>query len=126
MLENLIGCKLLYLSTSGFIVEKDGNIKHFDFIEDFGDCCGYNKISCDLYTNFSDNINENPIITNVERLDEVDVYEDESFCIITFFGLDKKIAEVNTCSSSRSGWQYGACVTVKCKETEESELLSCW
>lgn len=126
MLENLIGCKLLYLSTSGFTVEKDSNIKHFDFVEDFGDCCGYNNISCDLYINFSDNINENPIITNVETLNETDVDEDADCCIITFFGLDKKIAEVTTYSSSGSGWCYGACVEVKCRETKESELLSCW
>ena len=49
---------------------------------------------------------------------------DSDILKLTFFGEHKAIAEVNSLSSSGSGWCYGACVTLRCRETGEEHMLT--
>lgn len=45
---------------------------------------------------------------------------------ITFFGLAKKLAMIESYSSSGSGWEYGATVTLVCKETGAEATVTSW
>lgn len=45
---------------------------------------------------------------------------------LTDFGLAKKLAVVDSYSSSGSGWQYGATVTLICKETGDEAVVTTW
>lgn len=124
MLSQLIGCQLIDVNNEGFTVRGyHGYLKHYKFIDDPGDCCGYNEIEGKLLVETDQK--RMPVITRVEQVVGNAEY-DGQVCHITFFGEDKKLAEINTESGSGSGWQYGACVTVKCVETEEEEVLSEW
>lgn len=126
MLENLIGYQLVSLDDSGFVVTKDGEFKHFEFNEDYGDCCGYNNICTTLF--IDDNVlKNNPVITNIviDNDNKEDNCDGEAITI-TFFGGDKMLSKIESESGSGSGWQYGATVTCKCVETKEEEILSSW
>lgn len=124
MLSQLIGRQLVGVNNEGFTVSGyNGYLKHYKFIDDPGDCCGYNEIEGKLLIDTDPK--RMPVITRVEQVVEEGEY-DCQLCHITFFGEDKKLAEINTESGSGSGWQYGACVTVKCVETGEEEVLSEW
>lgn len=68
---------------------------------------------------------ENPVITKIEDTEEQE-YCREQKVRITFFGLDKKIAEINASAGSESGWGYGACVSVWCVESGKNETLASW
>lgn len=68
---------------------------------------------------------ENPVITKIEDTEEQEDYGEQKVRI-TFFGLDKKIAEINASAGSGSGWAYGACVSVWCVENNKSETLASW
>lgn len=127
MLSYLVGCQLVEVNNKGFTIRignRGGCCKHYEFIDDPGDCCGYNEIEGKLLVETDPK--RMPVITKVEQVVEDDQYADRQLCKITFFGEDKKLAEINTESGSGSGWQYGACVTVKCVETGEEEVLSEW
>jgi hypothetical protein len=122
MLENLIGSKLISFDNDGFsVILPSGEQIDFVFDEDKGDCCGFNELSTELLIS-TDELSNNPIITNIEKTD-TSGYDDDSVKI-AFFGECKKIAEVNSLSSSGSGWNYGACVWVTCKQTGEEETIT--
>ena len=122
MLEYLIGSKLISFDNDGFsVILPNGEHRDFVFDEDYGDCCGYNELSTELLIS-ADELSNNPIITNIEKSDTSGY--DEDSVKITFFGECKKIAEVNSLSSSGSGWCYGACVWVTCKQTNEKETIT--
>ena len=124
MLEYLIGSKLISFDNDGFsVILPNGEQRDFVFYEDYGDCCGYNELSTELLIS-ADELSNNPIITNIEKTDTSEC--DEDSVKIAFFGECKKIAEVNSLSSSGSGWCYGACVTLVCEETRLSKILSSW
>lgn len=107
------------MDESGFSAKlANGDILNYTFIEDEGDCCGYNEISATLLIDEKDM----PAIAKVEQKNKEDEYAD--IVVITFFGMDKKLAEIESLSSSGSGWCYGATVTVKCVETGEEEILT--
>lgn len=124
MIKDLIGYQIIRLDEDGFTVRKGTKTKHFVFEHDDGDCCGYNDLRTELLIN-NTNAKNNPIITNIEyeRLTNDD-YGDA--LTITFFGLDKKLAEINSESASGSGWCYGACQWVRCLETNDEEMLTEW
>lgn len=125
MFSDLVGGRLVSLNQEGFVVEVYPTYrKTFLFSEDPGDCCGYNEVSSTLLVD-TDPKNL-PVITRIEHVVDENSVWDTQTCRITFFGEDKKLAEINTESGSGSGWQYGACVTVKCVETGEEEILSQW
>lgn len=118
-LRELVGMTLLDLNTHGFTVEdKDGERLHFIFDEDEGDCCGFNKIE----TTLSMSKKNPPVITKVQYQDVTT--GDEDAIVITFFGLDREIAEIFAMSSSGSGWAYGASVAVKCREINFTEVIT--
>jgi hypothetical protein len=111
--------KLIDLNADGFTVEdKDGERFHFVFDEDEGDCCGFNEIQ----TTLSISKKNPPVITKVQYQDVTE--GDEDAVIITFFGLDREIAEIFSMSSSGSGWAYGATVAVKCREINFTEVIT--
>lgn len=118
-LRSLVGMKLIDLNSDGFTVEdKDGEWLHFVFDEDEGDCCGFNEIQ----TTLSMSRKNPPVITKVQYQDVTE--GDEDAVIITFFGLNKEIAEIFSMSSSGSGWAYGATVSVKCREINFTEVIT--
>ena len=122
MIENLIGSKLVSFDDNGFsVVLPNGEQRDFIFNEDEGGCCGFNELSTELLIS-ADELSNNPIITNIEKSDTSG--SDEDSVKIAFFGECKKIAEVNSLSSSGSGWCYGACVWVTCKQTDEKETIT--
>lgn len=123
MLDELFGAQILNIDTdnSKFAVKlKSGEIRNYEIIEDEGDCCGFNRFG--ILVIDSDEVNKNPIITNIES--EIGDVEDANSLKLTFFGEHKAIAEINSLSSSGSGWCYGACVTLKCRETGEGKILT--
>lgn len=123
MFEDLIGYQLIEFNPMCFRVKKDDVVKTFLFEEDVGGCCGYNDFTSQLLVNEND-LKNNPIITKVETCDI-----DSEYCEhrkITFYGLYKPIAEIDSTSSSGSGCGYGACVTCKCVETNEEETITSW
>ena len=124
MLDKLIGAQLVKFDETSFTVKNQvGQQFTFDFEEDEGDCCGFNELELRLLISNED-ISRNPVITKVEeqRLES----DDNDHVIITMFGENKKLAEVESYSSSGSGWCYGACVVLKCVQTGESETVTEW
>lgn len=118
-LRKLVGMTLIDLNSDGFTVEdKDGERLHFVFDEDEGDCCGFNEIK----TTLSMSRRNPPVITRVQYQDVT--AGDEDAVVITFFGLDREIAEIFSMSSSGSGWAYGASVAVKCREINFTEVIT--
>ena len=121
MLKELFGARLLKVGAETFTVQlSNGDIRNYEFIEDEGDCCGFNEFNILLID--EEEIHNNPIITNIteERSEDYD----SDVLKVTFFGECKAIAEINSLSSSGSGWCYGACVTLKCCETGEEYGLT--
>lgn len=118
-LRKWVGMTLIDLDSDGFTVEdKNGRRLHFVFEEDEGDCCGYNEIQ----TTLSMSTKNPPVITRVQYQNVTE--GDEDAIIITFFGLNKEIAEIFAMSSSGSGWAYGATVAVKCREINFTEIIT--
>lgn len=120
----LLGSQLVSFSDKGIKVRKNDKEYLLEITEDSGECCGYNELSAKCF--FEAGSERNPIITNVliERENSEDLFGEN--CVLTFFGEDKQLAEVNSYSSSGSGWQYGACVTIKCDALKLEEVLSEW
>jgi hypothetical protein len=125
MLEKLIGAQLVEINERGFVVRKDGELIRFSFIEDYGDCCGFNQIETKLFIS-KDELQRNPVITNIQEDNTCGEWNDSSNFIITFFGEQKQIAKINSMSSSGSGWCYGASVSLRCLKTKEEEILTIW
>lgn len=124
-IDNLIGARLVDLDDTGFTVlrtNQDSSKKlRFDFDEDEGDCCGFNTIESTFLWNGE---GDAPAIVKIEYSEDFDGWGDS--CTITFFGESAEIGKVSTYSSSVSGCCYGACVSVKCRETNDEILLSSW
>lgn len=124
MLTELVGARLLAFSENGFTVGgSGGHTKSFVFDEDQGDCCGYAEMDTKLLVELG--TKNAPVITRVEKSVEDSDYDSE-VCKVTFFGESKILASINAECGSGSGWHYGACVTVRCVETKEEEILSSW
>lgn len=124
--SQLVGSKLYKIDENGFVVLKDGKLKHFKFDDDYGDCCGYNEINAKMLFENGKLSNLNPIITNVELAFNEEGYYDTNSLRIAFLGESKPVAEIKSLSSSGSGWCYGACAWIKCVETEDEYLMTSW
>lgn len=122
-IKNLIGYQLVSINSEEIIVKKDDKEYTLRIIDDYGACCGFNDITTELLISKTE-LQNNPIITNVEL--EQDCGDDEETAKLTFFGMYRPIATVDTLSSSGSGWGYGACVTVECEMLGIKEKLSSW
>lgn len=122
-LKELIGYQLVSIDDTRILVRKGDSTYELIIEEDYGDCCGYNEIDTKLLIS-NDELERNPIITNVITEDNDDGWSYEAK--ITFFGESKPLAELNSLSSSGSGWCYGACVTIVCKDLNMSETITQW
>lgn len=121
MFNQLIGAELIKINRNHIVVEKDGEQYEIIIDDDGGDCCGYNEIETHLLVSE----NSRPVITSVKVEDTGDSgWSDETR--VTFFGESKPIAEINSLSSSGSGWQYGATVTLICNKLHINQILSSW
>lgn len=124
MTNELIGAQLISFDKNKFKVKTTkGKVRTFVLDKDEGDCCGYNTVVSTLLINKYELAN-NPIITHIQEKNTDE--NDGNRHILTLVGISKPLAEINSYSSSGSGWCYGACVTLKCEETRFSKLLSSW
>lgn len=122
LFDDLIGGQITTMTNEGFSVRfANGQVRNFVFVEDKGDCCGYNELQTELF--YSKDSKDNPAIVKVEY--EGDDNDGDSLTI-TFFGAYAPLAEINSCSYSGSGYRYGAAMSVICKETKEEEILTSW
>lgn len=126
-LKDLIGYQLVYIDETKIIVKKGDKDYILKIEEDYGDCCGFNEIDSNLFIS-KEEIEKNPVITNIEIIDDdnSDKYRDGHSVKITFYGNNKKLAELDSYSSSGSGWGYGACVNIMCKELNIDEEITHW
>ena len=123
-LQKLIGSQLIGESHSGILLQKDGKIFELEIDTDDGDCCGYADFKKVLLID-EYNIKRNPVITKVEVVDGASDYDEDS-CLITLYGENIAMAIVEATAGSGSGWQYGACVTVKCPTLGIEERIASW
>jgi hypothetical protein len=124
MTNELIGAQLISFGKDKFKVKTEkGKVRTFVLDEDEGDCCGYNEVVSTLLIDKKE-LRNNPIITAIKESDTEE--DDGNRHILTLVGISKPLAEINSYSSSGSGWCYGACVTLECKETRLSKILSHW
>ena len=120
MLNGLVGASLVGLNERSFLVNKDDMLVCFTLEEDNG---GFNEITTNLFVS-EEELDRNPIITSIQT--ERDAGNDEDRLIITLFGEQKQLAEIESMSSSGSGWSCGATVTLHCLKTNEKEVLTSW
>ena len=122
-LKDLVGFQLVDLTEEKILVRAPSGKIFTLFIEDDeGDCCGFNDITTTLEVKKNSKIN--PIITKIDICNEE---EDEGErCYVTFYGDSKILGSIDTHSSSGSGWNYGANVTVRCSQLSLIEILSSW
>ena len=122
-IKDLIGFQLVEINDSEIKLKKGDKTFTLSIVEDYGDCCGYNDIETNLFIS-KEELNRNPVITDIT----IEKSETEwcETCKVVFFGEEKNIAKLETNSGSGSGWCYGACAWVKCKELDLDEVLSQW
>ena len=119
LLKDIIGAQLSSVTTHSFTVRTPaGKILEFQFEEDEGECCGYNNLSTTLYFD-SDDITNNPVITNFSYETSQSASQPGQSATITLFGLNRTIAKFESFSCSGSGYWYGATVTLKCHYTNK-------
>ena len=125
MFKDLLGAQLVEFDDKHIVVKDEfGNVQTFVFEEDEGGCCGFNNLVNTLFISKED-LARNPVITKIECC-AVGEWEYEDRVIITLFGEAAKLAEIDSLSSSGSGWCYGACVTLRCVQTKESTVITSW
>lgn len=124
-IKDLVGFQLVDINNSYIIVRKDNEQYALEIVEDYGGCCGYNEIETKLLIT-NDELERNPIITNItfDTSDKDESYGDS--VKITFFGEVKPIATLDSFSSSGSIWMYGACVSIRCKAIDMDEVITEW
>lgn len=123
--KDLIGYQLVSIDNTEIVVQKGDEIHTLHIVENYGDCCGFNEVSTELFIDDTDT-KRNPVITNVEIDSGEHPYASCDSVKITFFGEYKPIARLNSLSSSGSGWCYGACVTIVCDSLDIDEQISRW
>lgn len=121
-LEDLIGYKLCDIDDKYIIVTNGEHYYALELNQYEGDCCGYNELETKLLIDSKNS----PIITNIVREESTSDLEECDKCEITFYGLDKELAKINSISGSESGWCYGACVTVECKRLDMKDTITSW
>lgn len=122
-LKNLVGFQLVDLTEEKILVRAPSGEIFTLFIEDDeGYCCGFNNITTTLKIKKNSKIN--PIITKVDIRSKEE--GEGECCYVTFYGDSKVLGSIDTYSSSGSGWNYGANVTVRCSPLSLIETLSSW
>ena len=123
MLEKLIGAQIVKVNETSIEVRLDDKAHELEIDTDYGGCCGYAEFKTNLL--YSEDDARNPIITNVELVAKEGNYDGEQ-TIITFYGENKELANIESEAGSGSGWAYGACVTLRCKTLNIDETLAEW
>lgn len=124
MLNELIGAKLIHIDNDVIVLSKDNKEYHFDIETEQGDCCGYADVETTLFIS-EEEIKRNPVVTKIDT-DGDDYDYAEASAKITLFGEYKPLAEISARAGSGSGWCYGACVSIRCRETKISEDIVSW
>lgn len=129
----LIGMQLVGWDQENQILTVKNDEQYLNLVfddSDEGDCCGFNNFFAELLVSEQD-LSMNPIITHVEvdrgentPLDSS--WHDLDRVKITFFGAAKSLFTIDSESGSGSGWEYGACVTVKCDAIGLKEFVTAW
>lgn len=120
----LFGAQLVDMNNEHLIIKKNGKLHVINFELNDGDCCGYARLSQELY--FKPNSDRNPVITNVSYLSTEDAYGDYETTKIVFYGEYRLLGEINCTCGSGSGWQYGASVTLVCKSLDIDDVICSW
>lgn len=120
MLEKLIGAQILKINESTIDVRLGEETHTLEILSDDGDCCGYSNF--DINMKYSENATTNPIITNIEVKDNSS--GDSDGMIVTFYGENKELCEIEADAGSGSGWAYGAIVYMECKTLGIDETLA--
>lgn len=123
MLEKLIGAQVVDISEDTIKVKLNDEIYDLKLETDQGDCCGYADFTTNLL--YDKHSERNPIITNIEIVSS----EEEQYCDrvkITFYGEYKPLIEIDAEAGSGSGWAYGACVELYCKELDINKRIASW
>lgn len=122
MIKKLIGAQIVNVGDDYIEVKKDGQIYKLEIIGDYGSCCGFAYF--DTYLLYSPEDERNPIITDIVLEDTT--YDGGESSVITFYGESKPLAKIESEVGSGSGWNYGACVTIRCKPLGIYETLASW
>lgn len=121
-MEKLIGAQILKVEEESIQVLKDGKVYILEILSDYGDCCGYANFTTTML--YSPDSIHNPVITNVKTQEGEDGESESVF--VTFYGEYAPLVEIDAEAGSGSGWQYGASVTMVCKELGIDEHLVSW
>lgn len=122
MLKELIGAQIVSIDETRITVELLGKKYTLELDSDDGDCCGYADFTTTML--YSKNDINNPIITDIKFLNND--YPSFNTSIITFYGSNKELAHIESEAGSGSGWSYGACVSIRCKDLNIDESLADW
>lgn len=122
MLEKLIGSQILKIEDSFITLKKEDKVFTLEFKSDDGGCCGYADFELNVF--YDENSERNPIITNVDIIN-TDGYDSET-TTLTFYGENKELCNIESNAGSGSGWSYGACVSITCKELGIDEDIASW
>lgn len=123
MVKNLIGSQVLEVGGDFIKVKKYGKVHILEILSSNGDCCGYSEFG--TYLLYSPSDERNPIITDVKVSDEYPS-GGGNVSSVTFFGEYKPLITIESESGSSSGHDYGAHVTLQCKDLGLDESLSSW
>lgn len=116
----LMGAQLLEISEGYIRVKKDNKIFNFA-LTDEGSWSDWWEVFAHM--KYQKNAADNPIITNYEYT----VTEGSgtiSIHKLTFFGLNKEIAEISAKFHNDSDWDYGCTVTAVCTEKRKIKQLN--
>ena len=108
-LSDLIGAELVRISGKEIVVKKNG--KEYTYIVDEA---GSYSDWWETFGIMDKGAGRNPVITNYQITDNGETYR------LVFFGLNKKIAELQSKFHNDSDWDYGCFVNLYCKQTGDS------
>ena len=124
-MERLVGMQIVSIEDEVITVESASGTKQhkLKISSNPSDCCGWASFEAKLF--FEPGNQRNPVIVAVGQ-DHNDS-NDGKVNKITFFGEGKPgkntiLATIDSAAGSGSGWPYGACVTITCKELGMNNL----
>ena len=118
MSEVFVGSKLLKITDTDIIIERDGIVYTIEYDIDQGACCSY----ADVFAKLLVSETESPVITSITYKKDNSNYR-VCRCVLTFFGVNRAIADACCQAGSESGYDYGANVQLVCKELRIKEVL---
>lgn len=116
-----IGALILEANEKGIKVVKDNKTYTFNFVENDGYGCGFNRFKSNLL--YEKDSEFNPVIVDIsESTRESGWLSDGSrfkFLKLTLLGQYKPLGSILSMSGTYSGYPYGACVSLVCDLDEE-------